>query len=584
MPVTCDQILDELGGELDPSVRPMRADAMQPGTLALYDLDKQRGRLMLVLDGHDWGFLYADEVARHRFDPACGELLGRVLLTDIPADAWEAIRAEKSQIKRVRIARAACGLSPREPELVDAAGLRTMPPEQTFSSMSAGTLAVTGTMLGLATMDGEWGYLASKESKKTYVNFTPAGGSSHTARVLVTGIPASAWNMICNEPSQLERVRIAVAAAASAARVDVIAPVDDELYRELVVGLCTPLAPCRIDPRSLLAATSHEQVHGMLACVGIQSKLVRMNGGGEREDLYVGADGWPYVDSVRGAPAGRGGTPLHMLGPRERVARLLDVTRERRMLAHLWMHRGVLKRLQSWSWYGLSPTPAMTAVSCWGYSAEPDRDKLLRQLGIDLEPNATRRMKVRWHGGVFGFDARCLLDIGTFEAKHDLPATVGHVLRQATDAVWQASGGAKTRPSFATAWLADTVPILDESYACGVAGVVRYRIAEFFPGGYDLQQIHVRVVSTGALRGDVQAPIGLQVCRVGPGTSALVETTASLGLPYRKQVAAAYALRVARTSSMLYDLDNVYVADLDSPDYTSSELYHSRPRVPTKAP
>ena len=161
---------------------------------------------------------------------------------------------------------------------------------------------------------------------------------------------------------------------------------------------------------------------------------------------------------------------------------------------------------------------------------------------------------------------------------------MGHVLQQATNAIWQASGGRRWRPSSAP-WLADTVPISDESHACGVAGVVRYRIAEFFPKGYDPHLIHVRVVSTGALHGDVQAPVGLQVCRVGPGISALVETTASLGLTYRKQAAAAYALRAARTRGpMPYDLDNVYVADLDSPDYAGSELYHSRPSDPTKAP
>ena len=60
---------------------------------------------------------------------------------------------------------------------------------------------------------------------------------------------------------------------------------------------------------------------------------------------------------------------------------------------------------------------------------------------------------------------------------------------------------------------------------------------------------------------------------------ALRETHKSpnLGLTYRKQAAAAYALRAARTRGpMPYDLDNVYVADLDSSDYAGSELYHSR--------
>lgn len=590
VPVTRDQILAELGGEFKPA-EPMRADAMRPGTLAICDLDNRSERLMLVLNDHNWGFLYTEDVARHEFGPACGELHGRVLLSDIPADAWDAIRAEKSQIKRVRIARAACGLNPREPELIDAAGLRTTPPEQSFASMRAGTLAVTGPLLGLVTTDGRWGYLVNG-SKKNCSIFTPAG-MDHTARVLVTGIPASAWNAICSEPSQLERVRIAVAAALAAenkpggsdgaARIDVAAPVDDELYRELVVGLCTPLAPSLIDPRSLLAATNGDLIHIMLTSVGIQSRLVRTNGGGEREDLYVASHDWPYDGSD--TPAGRGGTPLYTLGPAERVARLLDVTRERRMLAHLWTHRGVLKRLQSW--YGLMPdfTPAATASSCWAYNdTKSNKSLLLQLLGIALEPS-TMRMSVRWHGGTFGFDAQRLLDIGTFEAKCDLPATVGHVLRRATDAVWQATGGARTRPPSSTAWLADTVPISDESHACGVAGVVRYRIAEFFPRGYNPHLIHVRVVSTGALYGDVQAPVGLQVCRVGPGISALVETTASLGLTYRKQAAAAHALRAARTRGpMPYDLDNVYVADLDSPDYASSELYHSRPSDPTKAP
>ena len=422
VPVTRDQILDELGGEFKPA-ESMRADAMRPGTLAICDFDDDRDlRLMLMLNDHNWGFLYADDTASHEFGPACGGVHGRVLLTDIPADAWNAIRAEKSQVKRVRIARAACGLSPQEPELIDAAGLRTTPPKQSFASMHAGTLAVTSTMLGLVTTDGRWGYLVNG-SKKNCSIFTPAG-MDHTARVLVTGIPASAWNAICSEPSQLERVRIAVAAALAAenkpggsdgaARIDVAAPVDDELYRELIVGLCTPLASDQIDARTLLATTNGDLIHIMLMSVGIQSRLVRTNGGGEREDLYVASHDWPYDGSD--TPAGRGGTPLYTLGPAERVARLLDVTRERRMLAHLWTHRGVLKRLQSW--YGLLPgfTPTATVASCWAYT-ESDKSLLLQLLGIALEPS-TMRMSVRWHGGTFGFDAQRLLDIGTSPARN----------------------------------------------------------------------------------------------------------------------------------------------------------------------
>ena len=68
------------------------------------------------------------------------------------------------------------------------------------------------------------------------------------------------------------------------------------------------------------------------------------------------------------------------LAPLRRAERLLAVTRERRMLAHLWAHRGLIKRLRSWCGYATTAVSKDIVKHIWSRAGVPRQ--VLEILGI----------------------------------------------------------------------------------------------------------------------------------------------------------------------------------------------------------
>lgn len=133
--VTREQILRE-AGVAETLLPHASASRMEPGTLAL--CGDAGTTLMLVKRDGVWGALFDGVgVTPEQFGTAYSSMLGTLLFTDIPADARSRICSEPSQVKRVRIARAAVGLPPLEVELTEAAGL-TRPPARAYPQRRRG--------------------------------------------------------------------------------------------------------------------------------------------------------------------------------------------------------------------------------------------------------------------------------------------------------------------------------------------------------------------------------------------------------------------------------------------------------------
>ena len=95
-------------------------------------------------------------------------------------------------------------------QLLREVGVEVSSPGTPVSRMKPGTLALccdAGTTLMLVKRDGVWGTLFDG-SVTTSAQFDTAY-PSRLGTLLFTDIPADAWSRICNEPSQVKRVRIA---------------------------------------------------------------------------------------------------------------------------------------------------------------------------------------------------------------------------------------------------------------------------------------------------------------------------------------------------------------------------------------
>lgn len=188
---------------------------MQPGTLALNgDVGDV---LMLVTRDGDWGALLDTYAASaEHFGKAYSSMLGTPLLVDIPADAWPRICAETSQVKRVRIARAAAGLPPSKDELLEAAGLTQLPGLMRISSAPSGTLLLHArNILALMQDNGRWSWLFNNDPRDECL--FDCAGFALQGHPLITGIPEVAWPELRSAISNVERVRIAAASVSASA-------------------------------------------------------------------------------------------------------------------------------------------------------------------------------------------------------------------------------------------------------------------------------------------------------------------------------------------------------------------------------
>lgn len=115
----------------------------------------------------------------------------------------------------------------------------------------------------------------------------------------------------------------------------------EDTDREIVRGL----SPSQYQGWPVLAGLMQripDRFDQLLESVGIKETRVRS----DRSDLAASLEGWPGATATR--TAGYGGVPLRLCDAPMIRARLLQVTKQRRMLAHLHEHRWVLQRLCSW--------------------------------------------------------------------------------------------------------------------------------------------------------------------------------------------------------------------------------------------
>lgn len=255
--VTREWILHEC--EVAETATRVSASRMQPGTLALSG--DVGNILMLVTHDGCWGALFNQQVAKpEQFNTAYSSMHGIPLLTGIPADAWPRICAETSQIRRIRIARAAAGLPPSEDELLEAAGLTQLPGLMRISSAPSGTLLLHGkSILALMQDEGRWSCLFNNAPHHPDDRFDCAGFELQ-AHPLVTGIPEVAWPELRNAISNVERVRIAAASVS-------VPPAGPDVVSEL------PHLTTRLTP-----PTWQRELAGLLK-IGLLSIYCRMTSG-----------------------------------------------------------------------------------------------------------------------------------------------------------------------------------------------------------------------------------------------------------------------------------------------------------------
>lgn len=586
--VTREQILREVGVEASNPDTPV--SRMKPGTLALCGDDGTT--LMLVgKRAGVWGALFDGSVTTSaQFDTAYPSRLGTQLLTDIPAVAWSRICNEPSQVKRVRIARAAVGLSPSEVELTEAAGLAEPPALVKISTTPAGTLLVRGDQLALMQDQGRWAWFTSGyEYSDAHFN---SAGFHLEARVLVTGIAETAWPDLRRTASNLERVRIAVAvgtvsdvapappAPAPTPAVATPAPeatgelpgVSQEMLDELSLGLFDPRVHINAGPA---VATIKEWLVSPPSTLRV---LLRAAAGIECDNHKVWNDGKTH-EKWRASVLFAGRTPdqsifvrsLESKTPREMAISLLQATLMRRMHAHAWLHRGVLARLRTWTDAGseLSDETMLDASLCEGktrdtwlvYPGGP-LGRLAGHPGIQISiPEVRHEDTAEIAQGVI--------------YKHDDAWVFGRTLRQVTSGLWDRFRASRSSlPAEAPrSWLAEDSII--ETSLGGPLSYTTLRRSLAAELGIEERHIHLRHVAASC-RGPAQAPIGLKMIGLEPGRSLLVETTTGLGSTHRRESLAAWLLRATRT-------DHVHLTEVwNVSNWTSLSM--PKPRINGRHP
>jgi len=564
---------------------PIAAHTMPPGTLALEGNDNAKNATMLALMESDGNWGYLVDTIDHTETPFGGggrEQLQKVLVTNIPPDAWPLIRAEKSQLERVRIAAMAVEaakvrrLAPGEQRkqiiaTADSLGLSIGPLVQ-IDTLPTGTLALSDNTSNLALVEnnGNWGYLS--EGCSSNIIFTKTY-NSQKAHALCTGLAFDVWKKLRASKSQVERVNIAAAATGAAIAASAVST--QRFSDEVLVGLVSRQPGFNLSERDVAAlldilrdSPSAGNIPWALNKFGIASSRVRTNGGGEREDLTVSLNGWPYLS---GSTAARGDVPLETMTVAQREARLLSVTRERRLAAHLWQHRGIVRRLRSWS-QAYAPVDAHTLDHMWRHS-----ESGLRTLGVNAKVAGETIKMVEVGAQVFrGPHAEGRwINFGVVLLGIDLADTVGRVLRQIDAGLRHEASPTTTDAVIGDGWLADSVPFtFDETYG-GWCGSARSLVGDIL--GCLQRDVNVRCV-TADRSAVVQAPISLRTFRVAPGTSICVEVDVGipLGSCYRQEALAAAIARGMRTRNR--KVDNVYVTQRDSSQDAACELTPPKPR------
>ena len=556
------------------------ASRMEPGTLAL--CGDAGTTLMLIKRNGVWGALFDGVgVTPEQFGTAYSSMLGTLLFTDIPADAWSRICNEPSQIKRVRIARSAVGLPPSEVELTEAAGL-TQPPALVKISRTtpAGTLLVNRDRLALMQDRGRWAWFASGYAYSD-AHFNSAGFGLE-ARVLVTGIAETAWPDLRNATSNLERVRIAVAAGtvsddAPAPPTPASAPatpapevtgelpgVSQEMLDELSMGLFDPrvhinAAPAVATIKEWLAS-SPSTLRVLLHAAGIECDH-QTREKWRASVLFAGRtpDQSIFVRS------------LESMTPREVAISLLKATPMRRLHAHAWLHRGVLARLRTW-------TDAGSSLS----------DEAM--LDVSLYEGKTRDTWLVYPGGPLGrLASHPGIRISIPEVRHEDTAEIaqgviykhddawvfGRTLRQVTSGLWDLfrMSRASLPAEAPRSWLAE-----DTIIETSLGGPLSYTtLRRSLAAELRIEERHIHLRHVRALcSGPAQAPIGLKMIGLEPGRSLLVETMTSLGNKHCRESLAAWLLRATRT-------DHVHLTELwNVSNWTSLSM--PKPRTERKTP
>jgi len=582
--VTREQLLREVGVEVSSLGTPV--SRMKPGTLALCYGDAGTTLMLVKRDGV-WGTLSDGSVTTSaQFDTAYPSRLGTLLFTDIPADAWSRICNEPSHAKRVRIARVAVGLPPSEVELTEAAGLTQPPALVKISSTSAGTLLVKGDRLALMQGRGRWAWFASGYAYSD-AHFNSAGFHL-VARVLVTGIAETAWPDLRRTASNLERVRIAVAAGtvsdvapappAPTPTPAVVTPapevtgelpgVSQEMLDELSLGLFDPRV--HINAAQAVATTkewltsSPSTLRALLRAAGI-----------ECDNHKVWNDGKTH-EKWRACVLFAGHTPdqsifvrsLKSMTPREVAVSLLKATPMRRLHAHAWLHRGVLARLRTW-------TDAGSSLS----------DEAM--LDASLYEGKTRDTWLVYPGGPLGRLAGhpgirvSIPEVDTAEiaqgviCKHDDAWVFGRTLRQVTSGLWDRFRASRSSlPAEAPrSWFAE-----DSIIETSLGGPLSYTtLRRSLAAELSIAERHIHLRHVRALcSGPAQAPIGLKMIDLEPGRSLLVETATGLGSKHRRESLAAWLLRATQT-------DHVHLTELwNVSNWTSLSM--PKPRTEQKTP
>ena len=587
--VTREQLLREVGVEVSSLGTPV--SRMKPGTLALCYGDAGTTLMLVKRDGV-WGALFDGVgVTPEQFGTAYSSMLGTLLFTDIPADAWSRICNEPSHVKRVRIARAAVGLPPSEVELTEAAGLAEPPALVKISTTPAGTLLVRGGLLALMQDRGRWAWFTSGyEYSDAHFN---SAGFHLEARVLVTGIAETAWPDLRRTTSNLERVRIAVAVGtvsdvapappAPTPSPAVVTPapevtgelpgVSQEMLDELSLGLFDPrvhinAAPAVATIKEWLAS-SPSTLRVLLHAAGIECDNHQV-----WNDLH-GVTREKWRTSVLFA----GRTPdqsifvrsLESMTPREMAISLLNATQMRRLHAHAWLHRGVLARLRTW-------TDAGSDLS----------DEAM--LDVSLYEGKTRDTWLVYPGGPLGrLAGHPGIQINIPEVRHEDTAEIaqgviykhddawvfGRTLRQVTSGLWDRFRMSRTSlPAEAPrSWLAEDTII--ETSLGGPLSYTTLRRSLAAELRVEERYVHLRHVKTPC-RGLAQAPIGLRMIDLEPGRSLLVETVTGLGSKHYRESLAAWLLRATRT-------DHVHLTELwNVSNWTSLSM--PKPRTERKIP